>query len=249
MKLSRLKLWVVLLFAASFFVACNSDDKDPVQTQASNPTPDVPGDANAVLAAISVRANVPSSVPVPGIPDFLVDVGSANFFTGAIGGNRTSAGDVKLNDYALQNIGDSYVNNNTDIALGISPGQTNDWNVSGGNGFDAFTHTTSKKAPGIVKFSNVGDEISISGPITLSIAGVPSNCDNILWVVSDGKKTVTKESKTNSVTFSSSELSGIAATANGIVQVAAYNSESKSFGGKKVYFINETVDSKIVKLN
>jgi len=89
-----------LLVATAFF-GCSTDDNDPVQTQATNPSPTVPGDANAVLAAISVRTNIPSSVPILGMPDILIDVGSANFFNGAIGVARTRVGDVKLNDFAL----------------------------------------------------------------------------------------------------------------------------------------------------
>ena len=34
-----------------------------------------------------------------------------------------------------------------------------------------------------------------------------------------------------------------------MVQVAAYNTEGQTFGGKKIYFINETVDSKNVEIN
>lgn len=100
-----------------------------------------------------------------------------------------------------------------------------------------------------MKFTGLAGENSISGSITISIVGVPANCDNILWVVSDGNKTATKESENNTVTFSNSEVSGLAATANGIAQIAAYNSETKTFGGKKIYFINETVDSKLIKFN
>lgn len=60
-------------------------------------------------------------------------MGSANFFTGAIGGARTRVGNVNLNDFALQNIGDSFVKNTIDVALGIVDGLPNDWTMSGAN--------------------------------------------------------------------------------------------------------------------
>jgi hypothetical protein len=103
--------------------------------------------------------------------------------------------------------------------------------------------------PGIVSFTNVAETISKSGNITLTIQSVPANSDNLLWVISGGTKVVTKELRANSVTFSSSELSDLKATLTGIVQIATYNTEGKNFGIKKVYFINETVDSKFVKIN
>lgn len=247
MKLFRLNLCLIVLFSAMLFFSCSSDKNEPTQSQAANPTPTVPSDASAVLAAIKVRSNSP--VPVPGMVDILIDVGSANFFSDAVGGKRVSVGDVKLNDFGLKNIGESYVNGTTDIMLGINSGQGNEWNVAGGNGFEAFSHSTAKRTPGVIRLSGIAEEVSLGGDIKVSIESIPANCDNIIWVISDGKNTATKEVKSNSVTFSSSDLSGIKASSNGLIQVAAYNSESKSFSGKKVFFINETVDTKMVKLN
>jgi len=250
MKSTR-NFWIAALFASALIFGCDGNSKDPdPTTQSSNPLPATPGDANAVLAAIKVKANTPVAVPVPGI-DILIDLASANFYSGSGGtGSLVSVGNVSINDYKLTTVGgNSYINNPTDIMLSLNAGQSNKWVVAGANGFAAINHTTAKKMPGVVTFTNVGESISKSGNVTLTIQSLPANSDNILWVISDGSKVVTKEVKANSVTFSSAELADLKATATGIVQVAAYNSEGKDFGGKKVYFINETVDSKFVKIN
>jgi hypothetical protein len=56
--------------------------------------------------------------------------------------------------------------------------------------------------PSQVKFSSsVAASYSKGSDVMLSIESVTSNTDNILWVISDGKTTVTKESKSTSVTF------------------------------------------------
>lgn len=243
---------MLAIVASLFFSACSSDDdKDPRTQSQANPTPDVPGDANAVLAAIKVNSNVPGGVSVPGLSGIAIDVASASFFEGNVGGSLVSVGEVKLNSKALTVPGgNAYISDPTDFSYEIVSGQDNSWEVAGGSGFDAFSHTTSTKMPDQVLFaSSVAESFSKSGDVTVSIASVPSNCQNILWVFSDGNTVVTKESKTTSVTFSSSDLSGIKATSTGILQVAAYNYESATYGGKKVYFINETVDSKYIEIN
>lgn len=248
---TRLFTYLFLLtFGAFLFTSCSDDSEDPVETTSSNPIPQ-PGDADGVLAAIKAKSNTPGGASVPGIGDIYLDVASANFFSSSGGNSLVNVGNVALNDFDLQTVGgNSYINNYTDITLGINSGQSNDWNVAGSNGFDAFSHSTTKKMPGVVKFaSSVSETISISGDVSVSIESIPSNCDNILWLISDGSKVVTKESKTTSITFSTSELNGMKTTSEGILQVAAYTTESQTYGGKKIYFINETVDSKFVTLN
>ncbi|WP_268034080.1 hypothetical protein [Algoriphagus sp. PAP.12] len=249
MKFKFFKYLLLLTFGAFLFTSCSDDSEDPIEQTSTNPLPQ-PGDADGIMAAIKAKSNTPGGTTVPGLGDIYLDVASANFYTSAGGTSLVNVGDVSLNDFDLQTVSNSYINNYTDITLDINSGQANDWVVSGANGFDGFSHSTSKKMPSVVKFAtSVTETISISGDVTLAIESIPSNCDNILWLISDGSKVVTKESKTTSVTFTASELSGVKTTSNGIVQAAAYNSESKTFGGKKIYFINETVDSKYVTLN
>lgn len=252
MKSKFFSLILLVVFGAVIFSSCSGDgDEDPMETTQSNPVPS-PGDADGVMAAIKAKSNLPEGTPqVPGMPDILLDVASANFYSSTNGGSLVNVGTVSLNDFQLQTVGgNSYINNFTDITLDINSGQANDWTVAGSNGFDGFSHTTAKKMPGVVRFaSSVSETISASAAVTLSVESVPSNVDNLLWVISDGSNIVTKESKTTSVTFSASELGDLRSTETGIVQVAAYNSESQTFGGKKIYFINETVDSKFVTIN
>lgn len=246
MKMHRLSLGLTMLLSVSIFFACSSEDTEPQQTQISNPSPTVPDDANAVLAAIKSRSTSPNTVP--GMPDMLIDIASANFFSANLGGKRVSVGEVKLNGNELNNAGDSYVNPLTTISLAINSGQGNDWEIAGGNGFEAFSHSTTKKTPGAVRLTGIADEIALGGELKLSIESIPIYADNILWVVSDGKNIATKEVKSTSVTFSAADLTGIKATSTGLIQVAAYNYEFKSISGKKVYFINQTVDTKMPKL-
>lgn len=252
MKILSTTLVTLFLGITLIFSACSSeDDNDPKQTAQANPMPNAPGDANAVLAAVMSYSDLPSSVPsIPGVGGMAIDVASGSFFNGEIGSKLVNVGEVKLNTKALQIPGgNAYINNPTDFSYSLVAGQTNSWQVTGGSGFDAFTHTTTKKMPSQVKFSSsVADSYSKGSDVMLSIESITSNTDNILWVISDGKTTVTKESKSKSVTFSSSELSSFKATTTGLVQVASYNSEEKSYGGKKVYFINETLHTKMIEI-
>ncbi|RAI92023.1 hypothetical protein [Algoriphagus yeomjeoni] len=253
MKTFNSTLWTLLLGVVLTFSACSSDDdNDPSQATQTNPTPTAPSDANAVLAAVLSFSDLPSSVPsVPGLGGIAIDVASGSFFNGAVGSALVNVGEVKLNSKALTiPSGNAYINNPIDFSYSLVPGQTNTWEVAGGSGFDAFSHVTAKRMPSQVKFaSSVAASFSKGSDLTLSIEAMTSNTDNILWVVSDGSTTLTKESKTTSVTFSASELGGLRATSTGLVQAASYNTEEKSFGGKKIYFINESVHTKVVEIN
>lgn len=253
MKTLKSKFWIVLFGAMLTFTACDSSgDDEPDQVTQTNPTPDVPSDADAVLAAIEVIAALPPGTPsVPGLGNIALDVANANFFSSGLGSSLVNVGNVSINSNQLQNIsGNTYINNPQAIDAGIAVGQKNTWEIAGANGFAAFSHTTAKVMPQQVKFAaSVGDTFSNGGEITLTVQSIPANADNILWVLSDGSRVLTKESRTTSVTFSASEVGTLRTTSAGLVQAAAFNTESQTFGGKKVYFINETVDSKIVTIN
>ncbi|NVJ85513.1 MAG: hypothetical protein HWE15_04365 [Algoriphagus sp.] len=203
----KLKIFQILILSATIVwmgTSCNGDDEDPQQQTQSNPIP-TPGDADGVLAAIKAKSNLPSGTPtVPGISDILLDVGNANFYSSSGGSSSlVSVGEVSLNDFALQNVNNTYVNDFTAVTLGINSGQANDWNVAGGNGFDSFSHTTGKVMPGVVRFNaSVPDDIALGGDVSLSIEGIPSNVDNLLWVISDGREVITKEARSTSATFS-----------------------------------------------
>ncbi|MFC3880321.1 hypothetical protein ACFOSV_09055 [Algoriphagus namhaensis] len=253
MKTLRSKFWIVLFGAMLTFTACDSSgDDEPDQVTQTNPTPDIPSDADAVLAAIEVIAALPPGTPnIPGVSDISFDVANANFYSSGLGSSLVNVGTVSLNTKQLQNLsGNTYITNPQDVDSGINSGQKNTWAVAGANGFAAFNHTTTKVMPQQVKFAaSVGDTFSKGGEITLTVQSIPANSDNILWVLSDGSRVLTKESRTTSVTFSASEVGTLKATSTGLVQAAAFNTESQTFGGKKVYFINETVDSKVVTIN
>lgn len=250
MKLKTPSFLLIFSLVGLLFTACNDSDENPQDQQSTNPLPDF-GDADGVLAAIKAKSNLPSGTPsVPGMPDILIDVANANFYSSSSGGNLVNVGTVSLNDFALQNVGgNAYINNFTDITLELNSGQTNSWSVAGANGFSGFEHNTSKPMPGVVRFqTSVPEEFTISAGVALSVQSIPAAVDNLLWVVSDGRNVVTKEARSTSITFSASELNSLSASSTALVQVAAYNSESQTFGGKKIYFINETVDSKFVSL-
>lgn len=253
MKTLRSNFWIAVLFTSFFAFSCDSDDdENPDQQTQTNPTPEVPGDADAVLAAIEVITALPPGTPsVPGLSDITLDVANANFFSSGLGSSLVNVGTVSINSNQLQNIsGNTYINNPQTFDSGISSGSRNTWDVAGANDFAAFSHTTTKVMPQQVRFaSSVGDTFSNGGAITLTVQSIPANSDNILWVLSDGTRVLTKESRTTSVTFTASEVGTLSKTSTGLVQAAAFNTESQTFGGKKVYFINETVDSKIVTIN
>ncbi|MCB0410004.1 MAG: hypothetical protein KDD29_07280, partial [Flavobacteriales bacterium] len=150
-------------------------------------------------------------------------------------------GTVSLNTQALTK--------NTNNSYAYQPGSSNPtgidftsgvaWTADGGNGFSAINKNVTIGFP-TVGAVNSSATITKANGYTLSVNNV-SGADSVLFLIGDITKTIA--GNPTSCTFSSSELSGLS-TGTTVVQVAAYITTSETIGGKKVYYGNESVQSK-----
>lgn len=116
--------------------------------------------------------------------DILIDV-SAKSFSGLGGtGSLATAGKVAAKYYAPNTVdANSYINNPTDIVVSLNAGQTNKNTVAASNGSAAINHLRAKRMQIIVSFTTLTGSISKFGKVTPTNISIPSNSDNILWVI------------------------------------------------------------------
>lgn len=246
--MNHFKNLAILFFFFVALASCGKDDPTtPQNTTFSNPAPTF-GDADGVLVAIQVISY--QTVPGAGEIPINADVATAGFFDG---NNFFEGGLVSVNSFDLQSLdNNSYVLpgvGSTNIDFDFTTFSGNSWSIGGGADVPMFTHTTADFMPGDVKFVGDYSTVSSSSDLVVTIETAPINTDSILYVVAFGNTTLTRTLGPNnlSATFTAAELSGASGT--GVVQVAAYNYEPRIEGGKKYYFINESVISETTTFN
>jgi hypothetical protein len=253
MKKTPIYFLMMLFVVTAVMSSCGKDDNDDnnnnnnnTTSTPSNPLPTFT-DSDAVLAAI--RVNSTQTVPVVGTINVVIDAASGGFLNGS---NYFDAGAIKVNNFALTKFqNNAYaVTGTSEGALDFSTGDAVNWNVAGAGSIAGFTHTTSNAMVDAKAFAaNTPSTIDIDGNVTLSLEGYPLYATDILWLVIDKNgNSVKKTNNASSVTFTAAELSTLTKGANALIEVAAYNYSSETFGGKKVYFVNETATTKSVTL-
>lgn len=232
----------VLLLAASFTLllnACKKEETPTPPTPAENVIlfPEIPADVDAVLLA----QRSTTTPLLPGLPDTEVSIVNAFFGNDA---PYSDAGLLKLNNIALRQLSNNvYLNDDLVLDYKLGAGTKPRWIAAGGTGFSAFNIQTNIVMPGKLKLSDLPEEVVLNQTLNLSVESFPTNADSIIWQLGDTKgNTRRKLTATNTVSFSATELNGLEAGDDCIIQVAAYRTESISNSGKKFYFINQTID-------
>lgn len=240
------KLITLSLIFSLFLVSCDKlpNNNNNQSFNASNPAPTF-NNADGLMAAITTLSY--QSTPIGDIA-VEADVATAAFFNtsttffnaGTVGVNTN---DLEIND---NNSYASVSSTTANIDLDFSTSSGNTWVVGGSSDVAAFNHTTSRGMPSDIKFTAEVEDVNTANSFTISIESAPSTCDSILYLLAAENKTVTKtvSSNTSSVTFTSSEMSGLDGA--GVAQVAAYNFEFSEENGKIIYYVNEKVISDLV---
>ncbi len=133
---------------------------------------------------------------------------------------------------------------------GLTFGNSFDWNVTGGSGFGAFSHTVNFDFPSIGKITSATGDISSASAYTLSVQSV-ADADSVIFQIagSNGDNVlVTKVGNTTSHTFTAADVASVG-KGTGIVQVAAYTYDSSVEGGKTIYYVNESVVTEFVEFD
>ena len=239
MKFRVIGVMSLFLIVSIGFVSCSKDEeKEPDQPQQSTPNTlvTVP-DADGVLVAIITRST--TDTPIGPMP---MDIGTAAavFYEGTPE-SFLDVGGVEINGSAL-----SKQSNNSYVFM---PGMTNptglelddnvSWQVAGGNGYNAFSHSPSIGFPSVGEI-NSATTVTRSNGYTLSVGNL-NGADSALFMV--GGVTRMMAGNATTVTFSADDLSGLSAGTN-VVQVTGIKYQGKNIEGKSIWFVNEKVVTK-----
>lgn len=232
---------ILLLMAVSVFVSCQKDDDEP-QAQNTSTTPAFEGTAGTLWAVRTVTTIDMGGIGIGG-GDYTIEVGTG---VGVFwdGGKNVNVGTVKVNGETMSNNSNYYmttVSQTQPTGLDFSGGIQ--WEVSGGSGFSAFTHTVTNAFPVASGFT-AGETLTSGENYTISFTNV-TGADSIIFVVNDVAKSVS--GKTKSYTFTSAQLSALKKGA-GVVQAAPYNYKIVNYGGKDIVFGNELAYSKNITI-
>ena len=242
--------------------SCEKDEDETTQTDPEpTPTPPAPdpvypnnSDADAVLVGIKT-VSITSS-PIMPMPIETVVGTAVGFFTETTGDFNvlTDAGTVDCNSNRLSK--------NTNPGQGqfayvYTPGLANPngidftdgakWEVSGSANFTAviYTHSNFPSNP-VVSSGNV----YTSQSYTLTLDEYVTGADSIYYAIYGADDYIIKVGgpTTTSMEFTAAELSGLGATDYGMIQATACDITDADYSTKKIYFVNETVNTKTVKI-
>jgi len=240
----KTKILTGAIIAMMCFTSCEKEDDTPpvVPTPPMNEsasTNPVPGDADGVLVAVSSESG-------SGLFSINIGTGVALFYNG--NAELVSAGVVSVNETDLTRAeGNSYYS---------TPGATNptgidfttdrDWTVEGGNGIPAISYNNRNRPMPTTGENTSPDNVSRSADYTVSVSTL-SGADSVLFVL--GSLTHTAAGNTISHTFKADEIAANLKNGQAAAMVVPYNINARQFSGKRFYFINEAVSTKIVNVN
>lgn len=209
------------------------------------PPPYTPNFTGTYGALIAINTIITTSTP---IGDVDTQIGTAVALFSENGGSSFStAGTVNANSNQLTaQTNNSYVYQITaNNPNGISFSNNVSWSGTGA-AWPAFTATTTKG------FSTIGTvssgNASANSAYTLSVNQV-SNCDSVLFVLAGQGTNVTKMLAGNATshTFTAAEVASVG-EGTGVVQVVGVNYDLQNIASKDYYLINETIKTKVIKI-
>lgn len=198
-------------------------------------------DADGVLAA--TRAYVTISTPLG--PQEIIAGLAAGAFSNDQFANLVNVGAVSCNGELLgPQAGNAYAyippaTSPTGIDLTASNEVT--WVAGGGSGFSSFTRTIMGPYPATGGITSSSTVVRASGH-TLTVDAVVS-ADSVLFAIGPVARTLAGNA--TACTFSAAELSSLV-TGSALAQVVAYNSANEVIGGKRIYFVKQSLRSQSV---
>lgn len=261
--MKKLSLFSALIMGA-IVISCNKEsDFDVSNGSGVNPT-----DAFAPLFSdyqgffVATKSFGTQTTPsVPGFPsqEFTIEIGTAVAGFGNLqSGTFNDVGAVSLTlgttpkkyDLAKQS-NNAYVftpssTEPTGLPLSNSAGGTPFWDVPSLGISSSSPMSSFPSKPSMISTG----PISKASDFTLMANNIYA-ADSVLYIIAAEGKMITKTiagSASQSVTFTSSELSVFPTTKNAIMQISPYYIAQKTFGGKDYVFIHQTVVMKLTEI-
>jgi hypothetical protein len=232
-------VFTATLIALICLTACEESEDivpnpTPSQSPSASTTPSFDG-ADAVLVGVN---------SITSTQGFNLTVGTAVglFYNN---GELVNVGEVKANNQSLTQQGGTYVYtpgflspNGIDFSNGCT------WEITGGNSFSNFSYNYNRDFPTVGTISS-SDEVSKSANYTLEVSSV-TNSDSVLFIL--GELSHTAASNVTSHTFTVDDMKDLPEGTTAAI-VAPYHFRQRNENSKNVYYVSESVITKIVSIN
>ncbi|MBK6344677.1 MAG: hypothetical protein IPF68_01880 [Bacteroidales bacterium] len=237
MKSKFTSFFLAIAVASFLFSGCDKEDETPDNNNNNSVNTFSYDDAFGILVAVkSVSYTTVGGFEIP----VEVNSGSAFFPTDAGAETFTDAGTVSLEGKNLK----KQSNNIYVYEDYLNPLTLSDitWNVTGNGSIPAFNKSVSRPLPTFSGYSALPGNISKAAGVSISLGSAVYAADSVIVMITSSNDAVLKSvaGGTGSVTFSSSELSKLAASNAGSISVSPYNLTTETISGKKYYFVNES---------
>jgi len=246
--MKQFKKTIALFFAATVLISsCKKDEDDDNNNPSPNnqPTTVTPNIADGNGTLVAIKTKTTSQTPI-GPMDTFIGTAVAVFFNDGNYDAFVDAGTVKVNNNSLSKQG-----NNSYVAIpgvaqpmGINFDNEASWEVSGAGSIGSFSHQDNTNFPTLGNITSA-ESITKSAGYTLTCSTI-SNADSVFFAVGGVIKTLAGNA--SSCEFTSAELASVP-SGQSYVQVAPYSISNSIYGGKRYYFVKESVTTKLVTVN
>ncbi|PKP02281.1 MAG: hypothetical protein CVU14_03750 [Bacteroidetes bacterium HGW-Bacteroidetes-9] len=231
-----------LSVALSVFIltGCSKDDETPDTTTTTTNEFSYDDSFGVFVAVKSISTQTVGGITIP----VEVNTATAAFMESAGSSTLVDGGAVSINNKSLKKVqNNAYIYDDLLNPLDLS---TITWTAAGNSNVPAINKTVNRGFPSFSGADALPASISKASGFSISLANKVSNADSVIIVVASNNKSAYKIVAGNaaSVNFSSSDLSGVEASATGLVSVSPYNISTETISSKKYYFINESVYTK-----
>ncbi len=233
------KVFTATMIALISLTACEETEDiaptpSPSQSTSASTTPTFTG-ADAVMVGVN------SITSTQGI-NLTVGTAVGIFYNN---GDLVNVGEVKANNQSLTQQGGTYVHTPGFLSpSGIDFSNGCNWEVEGGNTFSAFSYNYNRDFPTVGAISS-SDEVSKSANYTLQVSSV-TNSDSVLFIL--GELSHTAASNVTSHTFTVDDMKDLPEGTTAAI-VAPYHFRQRNENSKNVYYVSESVITKVVSIN
>jgi len=110
------------------------------------------------------------------------------------------------------------------------------WSVTGGNNIPAFTHTFTVTRPAYTGWTSIPDTIKKANGFSFNVTGLSSANEILVSISSSSYITKSFAGNTSAISFSSSELNGLAASSSALMILTFSNGAIENAGGTNFKF-------------
>lgn len=237
--------------ATNYDADATEDDGSCIPEEAQTTAPDNPAlilnDADGILVALQTVTYTEAfgftTETAIGLPIAFFPEGDNFLDAGAVTCEGTAIPKLENNSYVFIPSATS--------PLGLTYSGEIDWTIGGANGIPQVDYSANGTFPSNTQISNSESTISTGSAFTLNAINTIQDSDSVIFAVYGPSNTIlhTIASPISQHTFTADEMSSLG-TGGGYIQITASRvANTQIVSGKKLYFLNQKTNQKVVTFN